>query len=290
MGYMHIENLYKSQAILMFKECFALEKVHGTSAHVTWKDGQIVYFAGGANHESFVALFDDSALRAAFSELGHLEVTVYGEAYGGKINGQSWRYGKSLRFVAFEVQIGESWLSVVNASEVAQRLGLAFVHYRRISSSLDAIDAERDAPSEEAKRAGMVDQDYPREGVVLRPIVEVRIGGDHRVIAKHKRDEERETKTARKVSDVDGMVVLEQAEHIASEWVTPTRLQHVLDHLGGSPGIEDTPKVIAAMTEDVLREGAGEIVNSKEARKAIGRTAVALFKKHLQNRLRGESL
>lgn len=29
MGYMHINNLYKNQEILMFKECFALEKVHG---------------------------------------------------------------------------------------------------------------------------------------------------------------------------------------------------------------------------------------------------------------------
>lgn len=286
MGYMHIKNLYKSQAILMFKECFALEKVHGTSAHVTWKDGQVIYFAGGAKHETFVSLFDDASLRAAFAELGHPDVTVYGEAYGGKINGQSWRYGKTLRFVAFEVQIGESWLPVVNAEAVAQRLGFAFVHYRRVACSIDAIDAERDAPSEEAKRAGMADQDYPREGVVLRPLVEVRLGGNHRVIAKHKRDEERETKSPRTVQDIDGMAVLSGAEQIAAEWVTPTRLQHVLDHLGGSPGMERTPDVISAMTEDVLREAGGEIVDSKEARKAIGRATVALFKKSIQDRLR----
>ena len=30
MGYMHIDNLYKDQRILQFKECYALEKIHGT--------------------------------------------------------------------------------------------------------------------------------------------------------------------------------------------------------------------------------------------------------------------
>ena len=32
MSYMHIDNLYKNQDILLFKECYALEKIHGTSA------------------------------------------------------------------------------------------------------------------------------------------------------------------------------------------------------------------------------------------------------------------
>jgi hypothetical protein len=30
MGYLHIDNLYKSQDILLFKRCYALEKIHGT--------------------------------------------------------------------------------------------------------------------------------------------------------------------------------------------------------------------------------------------------------------------
>lgn len=33
MGYLHIDNLYKNRDILLFRECWALEKVHGTSAH-----------------------------------------------------------------------------------------------------------------------------------------------------------------------------------------------------------------------------------------------------------------
>jgi len=45
------------------------------------------------------------------------------------------------------------------------------------------------------------------------------------------------------------------------------------------------PLVIKAVVEDVLREAEGEIVVSKEARKAIGRHAVVLFKKRIMNKL-----
>src|SRR3990167_11482310 len=51
MSYMHIENLYKAQDILAFKRCFALEKIHGTSAHVAWRDGSVVLSSGGEKAE-----------------------------------------------------------------------------------------------------------------------------------------------------------------------------------------------------------------------------------------------
>ena len=43
MGYMKIRNLYQQADVLMFKELWALEKIHGTSAHVRW-DGDKVHF------------------------------------------------------------------------------------------------------------------------------------------------------------------------------------------------------------------------------------------------------
>lgn len=265
MGYMHIENLYRpaAQAILMHRECYALEKVHGTSAHVRWKDGAVGYHSGGEKHERFAALFDEPALCAAFEAIGHTDVTVYGEAYGGSQQKQAWRYGPDLKFVAFEVQVGETWLDVPNAEDICKKLGIEFVHYRRVSTDLSALDAERDAPSEQARRNG-VEGDKPREGVVLRPIIEVRNNRGERIMAKHKRDEERETATPRKVVDPTQMEVLRSAQAIADEWVTPTRLEHVLDKLGPDVGIERMRDVIAAMTEDVLREGSGELVDSRE--------------------------
>lgn len=287
MGYRHIDNLYKNQTILLFRECFAMEKIHGTSAHLTYHraNDQIHYHPGGETAERFRGLFKPDALLDAFRALGHDTVTVYGEAYGGKQQKQTWRYGPALRFVAFEVQIGDTWLAVPTAESVVQKLGLEFVHYVRVSTDLAALDAERDAPSVQAKRNG-VEGDKPREGVVLRPLVEVALNNGERVMAKHKRAEERETKTQRDVVDPSKLEVLANAQAIAEEWVTPTRLEHILQKLPQGIGIEKTKDVIAAMTDDVLREGAGEIVDSREARQAIGTKTARLFKAHLEAEMR----
>lgn len=281
MGYMHIENSYRNyhDTFALFHECFALEKIHGTSAHFSFKDGQLHFFSGGEKHDNFIKLFDEIGLKAALEALGHPEVVVFGEAYGGKQQGMSHRYGKQLKFVVFDVKIGESWLNVPNAHQVAERLGVEFVHYKRVATDISSLDAERDAPSEQARRNG-VEGDQPREGVVLRPLTEFRDNTGNRIISKHKRPEERETKTIREVDDPAKLKVLQEANAIAEEWVTPTRLAHVLDKLPGI-GIRDTSKVIEAMIEDVIREAKGEIVDSKEARKAIGTAAARLFKKQI---------
>lgn len=283
MGYRHIENLYRpsAQTILLFREVYALEKIHGTSAHIGWNSGTITFSSGGEKHSRFLSLFNEPALRAAFEALGHDKVTVFGEAYGGSQQKQAHRYGPELRFVAFEVQIEETWLSVPNADDVCQKLGLEFVFYKKISTDLAAIDAERDAPSEQARRNG-VPTPQTREGVVLRPLVEVTTSNGERVMAKHKRDEERETATPRKVVDPSQMQVLADAEAIALEWVTDVRLEHVLDKIPQPHDLPQIPVVIRAMIEDVLREGSGEIVDSKEARQAISKRTADLFKAYVK--------
>lgn len=118
MGYLHIPNLYKAQEVLAFKTCFALEKIHGTSANIQWKDGQVWFSSGGEKRERFVALFDAENLAAEFAErfLPTDAVTVYGEAYGGSQQGMRKTYGESLRFVAFEVKVGDCWLAVPQAA------------------------------------------------------------------------------------------------------------------------------------------------------------------------------
>ena len=288
MGFMHINNLYKDQRVLLFKEVFALEKVHGTSAHIGWSataDAQAgpCYFSGGESHERFRALFDHEILRSGFLALGHAGVTVYGEAYGGKQQGMKATYGSDLRFIVFDVQVGESWLSVPDMEQVATGLGLEVVPYVRVPAEIGALDVERDRPSEVAVRRGM-GGDRPREGVVLRPLVEMRCNNGERVIAKHKRDDFSERATPQKVVDPSKLEVLAAADAIAQEWVSAMRLAHVLDKIPGA-GIEAMPVVIRAMVEDVEREAAGEIVVSKEARAAIGKRTAQLFKERLQMRL-----
>lgn len=306
MGYLHIENLYRNLGILNFKRCYALEKVHGTSAHISFKRKpcaecvmeshpeveahgvELIFFSGGEKHERFVALFDQDALKAAFAGIstGINEMIVYGEAYGGKMQGMAHTYGPDLRFIAFDVQVGETWVSVPNMANIATKLGLEVVPWEETSTELDALNALRDRPSEVAMRRGC-GADKQREGIVLRPLDELTDNRGNRIIAKHKIDKFGERKSQPKVHNVDQhkLDVLTQAREIAEEWVVDERLSHVIAHLtvdGVEPGIESTGKVIAAMIEDVYREAAGEIVESKEAKQAISKATAALFKARLQ--------
>ena len=162
---------------------------------------------------------------------------------------------------------------------------MEFVDYTLISTDMALIDLERDRPSIQAMRNGIVEPKL-REGVVLRPPFEVKLNNGNRVIAKHKRAEfaERATKVELDPTKRDLMT---NADAIAIEWVTPMRLEHVIDTIisnrdSKTMDMSDTQSVIVAMVEDITREAAGEIVDSSHVRKAISRRAVQLFKQFLQ--------
>lgn len=277
MGYMHINNLYKNLDIMMFKECYAMEKIHGTSAHIRYKYNELNYFSGGEKHEKFVSIFDVDKLKAKFFELfDDTNITIYGEAYGGKCQGMSETYGKELKFVVFDVKIDDSWLDVPSAEDVASKLGLEFVDYEKVDTDLEELNKERDKDSVQAIRNNCGEGKL-REGVVLRPLMEFTKNNGSRIIVKHKRDEFMETKTKREV-DPAKLKIIEEANAIANEWVTPMRLEHVLDKLGNPDDISETGTVIKAMVEDVLRESEGEIIDSKSARQAISKFCAKLYK------------
>jgi len=289
MSYLHIPNLYQQQDILLFKECYALEKIHGTSSHITWNHGEQKFkFSGGSEpHEKFVKAFDQEALNTKGAELFSSTAIIYGEAYGGKQQGMSDTYGKELKFIAFDIKINGLWLNVPMAESYCKRLGIEFVDYVKCSTDLFALDKERDKDSIQAIRNG-IGEGKIREGVVLRPLVELRKNNDERLIAKYKRDEFIETNSPREVREVDPdrMKVLEDANAIADEWVTPMRLRHVLDKMPQPVDITSTTLLIRNMVEDVYREAKGEIVESKEVARAIASRASELFHQKLREEVK----
>lgn len=215
--------------------------------------------------------------------MGNNEVIVYGEAYGGKEQGMSNTYGKQLKFIVFDIQIDDHWLSVPNAENVAQKLGLEFVAYEKIKTDIDSINAQRDANSVQAVRNGITEP-RKREGIVLRPLIEMYNNNNERIICKHKHDDFKETNSSRKIVDPARLEVLTKAKEIADEWVTDMRLEHVIQKFPGA-NIEDTSKIIEAMYEDVMRESVGEIVESKELKKEIFTKTAKMFQQKLKNRL-----
>jgi hypothetical protein len=296
MGYRKIPNLYKSKTILMFKQCVAMEKCHGTSTHLSYnsKEDKLSFFSGGCNHEQFVKLFDQEKLLNIFRENAKEHpkietITVYGEGVGGKMQGMSHTYGPNLFFIAFEVKLDKVWLDTERANLFVNKLGLEFVPWKIIDTTEDAINAAMMEESEVAVRKGM-GHGKTREGVILRPIIELvhqgldEDGGPIRVKHKHPLFAEREHTP--RISDPEQEKILKEANAIADEWCTMNRLEHVLDHLLRDKVIPEvdmkwTEKVIKEMVQDIYIEAKGEIVESTDVRKAIGKKTVKLFKEHL---------
>jgi len=289
MGYAHIDNLYRNKEILLFRECWAMEKIHGTSAHIKIECGEITFFSGGAKLENFVELFDQDKL---WESIGKLELepdcpyVIYGEAYGGKVQGMRETYGPELSFIAFDVKIGHCWLSVPDAREFATELGIEFVYFERTTTDIEALDRLRDGYSEQSIRNGCGDG-HKREGIVLRPLIELRKNNNARICAKHKREDFQERKTKQKVTNVDKLKLYSDAHEAATEFCTPMRLVHVLQKFPDyqEKGMEITKQVIEAMVEDIEREAEGEIIANRETKGAIGRLTAHLYKEKLKESL-----
>ena len=190
-------------------------------------------------------------------------------------------YGKELKFIGFDVKVGDVWLNVPSAESVCKSLNIEFVDYVKVSTDLESLDFERDKDSVQAIRNGC-GLGKIREGVILKPLIEVTLNNGSRVICKHKRPEFRETKSIKEVNFSE-FKILEDARLISEEWVTEQRLNHVLDKLPQGIDISHMKLVIEAMVEDVYREAAGEIVESREVKKSIAARTSELFKTRLKS-------
>lgn len=282
MSYLNISNLYKEQDVLLFKEVYALEKIHGTSANIKFDGVKITYYSGGETYETFVSLFDEKGLLEKFKEAyDGLPITIYGEAYGGKQQDMSDTYGKEKKFIVFDIKIGECWLNVETAENMTKRLGLEFVHYVKIPSDVALLNKEMERDSVQAIRNGM-GAGHPSEGIVIRPPIEVTKNGDKRVIAKHKKDKFRETTTPKRIIDPSQLEVMQKAQDIATEWVVVNRLEHVADKLKTPITLENIKLFIGPMIEDVKRESEGEVVWSKEVEKEIGKKTAIIIKNYVK--------
>ena len=271
--------------------------VHNSSSHLLWKNEEVKPFSGGATHQAFLNIFNGvlsptiEEIKTQFTnEFGNqIEVCIYGEVYGGNMNAMSATYGTTLRFIVFDIKVGDYFVPVPTAERIAKKFKLDFVDYALVDATIEALDKERLKESTQAVRNGCGNGKV-REGIVIKPEIDVFCKGE-RVMSKYKNADYEERANPQSPVDPEKRKILENAEAIADEWVVAQRLEHVLDKLfpgGAIPKIEDTGNVVKAMVEDVTREAAGEIVDNKIVRAAIGKKAAVLFKAKLQMSLRNK--
>jgi len=159
------------------------EKVDGTNIRVIIANGE-VSFGGRTDNAAIPAplvkrlqgrfLPQTDALLTAFPSGGCL----YGEGYGAKIQ-SGGNYRSDQDFVLFDVNVTGWWLQRPAVEDVAVRFGLDWVPIIGRGTLHDAIGMVR---------AGFNSRwgDFQAEGIVARPVVELKTRAGHRIITKIK--------------------------------------------------------------------------------------------------------
>jgi len=159
------------------------EKVDGTNIRVIW-DGEKMRFGGRTDnaqiptflYDKLGDLFSEAMLLEKFSDA---EVTLFGEGFGAKIQKGGGNYiSDGVGFVLFDVYIG-MWLKREDVEDIANSLSIDVVPIVGEGTLVAAIDLAIDGITSTWG-------DFPAEGLVMRPRVEMCTRAGHRVITKIK--------------------------------------------------------------------------------------------------------
>jgi len=160
------------------------EKVDGTNIRIMLNDGQLQY--GGRTDRASIPtnllIYLSQTLgpqldtmKKMFSE----GVCLYGEGYGKKIQKGGHLYSDTQKFVLFDARIGSWWLKREDVCNIAESLTLDIVPMVGIGTLWEAVHKVKDGLKSSWG-------DFPAEGIVARPAVEVKNRDGSRIITKIK--------------------------------------------------------------------------------------------------------
>ncbi len=167
------------------KDCqwYFTEKVDGTNIRVMW-DGTEIRWGGKTNNAQIPTflitklqgLFPVSKFQGIFPE----PICLYGEGYGAKIQRGGGNYiPNGCDFVLLDVRIGDWWLQRKDVENIASRLNISVIPIIGNGGLMTAVDmAEKGFNSQWGN--------FPAEGIVVRPMVELSTRSGHRIIGKIK--------------------------------------------------------------------------------------------------------
>ena len=165
------------------------EKIDGTNIRVHW-DGHKVEFGGRTDKAQIPAhlldklneLFRTTESEELFEQTwGDKDVILFGEGYGPKIqNGGTYR--DDVSFILFDVLVGDNYQEREWVEKTAQMFGIDVVPIVLVGSIEDGVNYVMSHPKSTMGTAMM-------EGVVGRPMVELRDRRGERVIVKIKWDD-----------------------------------------------------------------------------------------------------
>lgn len=183
-----IFGIYRDETVkyLRFNDWQFTEKIDGTNISVEW-DGHAVSFHGQTERaqipKHLLECLEKTFLTTEAEELfeqtyGDKNVILYGEGYGAKIqNGGNYR--SDVSFILFDVLIGDNWQEREWVEKTAKMFGIDVVPVVFVGSLEEGIDYVMEHHPSTIGTAMM-------EGVVGRPMVEMRDRLGKRIIVKIK--------------------------------------------------------------------------------------------------------
>lgn len=184
-----IEGQYRNETIKFLADapCQFTEKIDGTNIRIHW-DGHKVTFGGRTERAQIPAhlvaylmeTFGGDTNEQLFEQkFGETEVTLYGEGYGPKIQKGGGLYRNDVSFILFDVLIGDIWLTRSSVEDIAQCFSVDAVPVLGEGTLQDGVDYVKTKPVSKIGTA-------PMEGLVARPVVELKDRMGRRVIVKIK--------------------------------------------------------------------------------------------------------
>ena len=162
------------------------EKVDGTNIRVIW-DGYRVSFAGRTDKAQIPPhlvnrlndLFGGESKEELFEQkFGETPCILFGEGFGEKIQKGGGLYGP-VDYILFDVFCGNTWLRMADVEDIANFFGIRRVPIIGIGNLTDAVEYVRTHPKSFLRDAEM-------EGIVCRPLEELRDRRGNRIIVKIK--------------------------------------------------------------------------------------------------------
>lgn len=165
------------------------EKIDGTNIGVVW-DGHKVSFQGRTERAQIPAplvnklneLFGGTVNEEMFEQkFGEMNVILFGEGYGPKIQKGGGLYRDNVSFILFDVYLPDQnlWLKRDAVEDIAKGFGIDVVDIILTGTLQEAIDFVKTKPKSHIGTANM-------EGLVCRPVVEMLDRMGKRVITKIK--------------------------------------------------------------------------------------------------------
>ena len=182
------ENVYRNETVKFLKEndWEFTEKIDGTNIRIVW-DGHKVSYYGRTDKAQIpsqlmnrlIELFGGDVNEEMFEQkFGEKNVMLIGEGYGAKIqNGSSYREDND--FILFDVLINDNYLSRENVKDIANYFNINVVPTIMVGKLEDGINWVKTKPKSKIGTANS-------EGLVARPLVELKDRNGNRVIVKIK--------------------------------------------------------------------------------------------------------